>query len=94
MAPAKNDPIKNVPTNIITGFLGVGKTSAIVHLLQSKPDDERWAILVNEFGEIGVDGALLQGQSTEELGVFIREVPGGCMCCAAGVPIWWRTVWP
>ena len=87
MAPAKNDPIKNVPTNIITGFLGVGKSSAIVHLLQSKPDDERWAILVNEFGEIGVDGALLQGQSTEESGVFIREVPGGCMCCAAGVPM-------
>ena len=81
------DRIQAVPTNIITGFLGVGKTSAILHFLKSKPDNERWAVLVNEFGEIGVDGTLFQGQSTEESGVFIREVPGGCMCCAAGVPM-------
>lgn len=76
-----------VPTNIITGFLGVGKTSAILHLLKAKPAIERWAVLVNEFGEIGVDGSLYQGQHTEENGVFIREVPGGCMCCAAGLPM-------
>jgi G3E family GTPase len=76
-----------VPTNIITGFLGVGKTSAILHLLRHKPANERWAILVNEFGEIGVDGSLFQGQYTEENGVFIREVPGGCMCCASGLPM-------
>jgi G3E family GTPase len=79
--------IKAVPTNIITGFLGAGKTSAIVHLLQSKPKNERWAVLVNEFGEIGIDGSLMQGQYSEEQGVFIREVPGGCMCCAAGLPM-------
>lgn len=79
--------IKAVPTNIITGFLGVGKTSAIVHLLKSKPKHERWAVLVNEFGEIGVDGSLFEGQHTEEQGVFIREVPGGCMCCASGLPM-------
>lgn len=76
-----------VPTNIITGFLGVGKTSAILHLLKSKPANERWAVLVNEFGEIGVDGSLFQGRHTEEKGIFIREVPGGCMCCAAGLPM-------
>ena len=79
--------IEAVPTNIITGFLGVGKTSAILHLLKSKPDHERWAILVNEFGEIGVDGSLFKGQHSEEGNVFIREVPGGCMCCAAGLPM-------
>jgi G3E family GTPase len=79
--------ITSVPTNIITGFLGVGKTSAIMHLLQSKPDNERWAILVNEFGEIGVDGSLFAGLHGEEQQVFIREVPGGCMCCAAGLPM-------
>lgn len=79
--------ISNVPTNIITGFLGVGKTSAILNLLQQKPDNERWAVLVNEFGEIGIDGSLFQGQMTEENGVFISEVPGGCMCCAAGLPM-------
>ena len=49
--------------NVITGFLGVGKTTAILNLLQQKPDDELWAILVNEFGEIGVDGGLMQGLS-------------------------------
>ena len=54
--------IHAVPTNIITGFLGVGKTSAILHLLKSKPGNECWAVLVNEFGEIGVDGSLLEGQ--------------------------------
>ena len=79
--------IFSVPTNIITGFLGAGKTSAIFHLLKNKPDNERWAVLVNEFGEIGVDGSLFQGQSTEESGVFIREIPGGCMCCTTGVPM-------
>ncbi|WP_304438858.1 GTP-binding protein, partial [Oleiphilus sp. HI0086] len=76
-----------VPTNIITGFLGVGKTSAILNLLKQKPDNERWAVLVNEFGEIGVDGSLFQGQSSQEQGVFIKEVPGGCMCCASGLPM-------
>lgn len=79
--------IRAVATNIITGFLGVGKTSTILHLLKNKPVDERWAILVNEFGEIGVDGSLLEGQQPQESGVYISEVPGGCMCCAAGVPM-------
>lgn len=79
--------MSGIPTNIITGFLGVGKTSAISNLLANKPDNERWAVLVNEFGEIGVDGSLVQGQQREEQQVFIREVPGGCMCCAAGLPM-------
>lgn len=76
-----------VPTNIITGFLGVGKTSAILHLLAQKPADERWAILVNEFGEIGIDKNLFDGQLNNQNSVFIREVPGGCMCCAASLPM-------
>ena len=76
-----------IPTNIITGFLGVGKTTAILSLLNTRPANERWAVLVNEFGEIGIDGGLFRGQYDEESGVFIREVPGGCMCCAAGLPM-------
>lgn len=84
---ASEQKISSVPTNMITGFLGVGKTSAILHLLKSKPADERWAVLVNEFGEIGVDGSLFEGRGGEEQGIFIREVPGGCMCCAAGLPM-------
>ena len=83
----EQDTLSNIPTNIITGFLGAGKTSAILHLLKSKPENERWAVLVNEFGEIGVDGSLFEGQHTNEQGVFIKEVPGGCMCCAAGLPM-------
>ncbi|WP_417548487.1 CobW family GTP-binding protein [Marinobacter segnicrescens] len=79
--------LKTIPTNIITGFLGAGKTTAILHLLRHKPDNERWAVLINEFGEIGVDGTLVQGTHTEEDGIFVREVPGGCMCCTAGLPM-------
>ncbi|SHO57672.1 CobW family GTP-binding protein [Vibrio quintilis] len=73
---------QRVPVNIITGFLGTGKTTAILHLLKNKPAHENWAILVNEFGEIGIDGALLSEQDA-----IVKEVPGGCMCCTAGVPM-------
>ncbi len=51
--------MKKIPTNIITGFLGVGKTTTILQLLKNKPENESWAVLVNEFGEIGIDGAFL-----------------------------------
>lgn len=83
----KPDQISGVPTNIITGFLGVGKTSTILHLLKNKPEQERWAVLVNEFGEIGIDGSIVESLYSEQQGVFIREVPGGCMCCTAGLPM-------
>ena len=71
-----------IPTNIITGFLGVGKTTAISHLLSSKPADEVWSVLVNEFGEIGIDGTMLK-----QVNAHVREVPGGCICCVAGLPM-------
>lgn len=74
-----------IPTNVITGFLGVGKTTAIQHLLANKPDNERWAVLVNEFGEVGIDASMM-GEDAED-GIFMREVPGGCMCCTAGLPM-------
>ena len=79
--------MKPTAVNVITGFLGVGKTTAILNLLQQKPDDELWAILVNEFGEIGVDGGLLKGQAPVRDDVMVFEIPGGCMCCAAGLPM-------
>lgn len=69
-------------TNLITGFLGSGKTTTIQHLLRQKPADENWAILVNEFGEVGIDGALLANQ-----GATLKEIPGGCMCCVNGLPM-------
>jgi len=71
-----------VPVNLITGFLGSGKTSLISRLLALKPAAETWAVLLNEFGEVGLDAALLGSRGQ----VVIREVPGGCLCCAAGVP--------
>jgi len=80
-----------IPTNIITGFLGVGKTTAIQQLLKQKPAGEVWGILVNEFGQIGIDGTLLSafsgtlGESEEH--IVIKEVPGGCLCCVAGLPM-------
>ena len=74
-----------VPTNIITGFLGTGKTTTILQLLKNKPAEERWAVLVNEFGEVGIDGRLLGGASGDD--IFVHEVPGGCMCCANGLPV-------
>ena len=82
---SKQLPIQSVPTNVITGFLGAGKTTLIHQLLKNKPPHERWAILVNEFGEIGIDGAFFEGKRQGD--VFVREVPGGCMCCASGLPM-------
>ena len=81
---SRNMTLRAIPTNIITGFLGVGKTTAIRHLLEHKPKNERWAVLVNEFGEVGIDGSLF---ARGKQNIFIREVPGGCMCCAAGLPM-------
>ncbi|MCG7201253.1 GTP-binding protein [Marinobacter pelagius] len=76
------DISRPIPTNLILGFLGVGKTTAILDLLKHKPEHETWAVLVNEFGEVGIDGALLETE-----GAFVREIPGGCMCCVAGLPM-------
>lgn len=69
-------------TNLITGFLGSGKTTTLRHLLAQKPEGEKWAVLVNEFGEIGIDGALLA-----DSGAVLKEIPGGCMCCVNGLPM-------
>lgn len=82
-----NTPLQGIPTNVVSGFLGSGKTTTLLHLLKTKPADERWAVLVNEFGEVGVDGSLFQGLHSEQGGVFVKEVPGGCMCCTAGLPM-------
>jgi len=68
------------PVTIITGFLGTGKTTAILSAFEHRPENERWAVIVNEFGEIGLDGAILGGIAT-------KEIPGGCICCTAGVAL-------
>jgi G3E family GTPase len=69
--------------HLVTGFLGTGKTTSILHWLQHKPAAEKWAVLVNEFGEVGVDGEILRQLGN---GIAVREVPGGCLCCVSGLP--------
>lgn len=76
---------QGIKVTVITGFLGAGKTSLIRHLLTQAPAYERWAVLVNEFGDIGLDGVLLKN-TQQQGGLFkdniaIKEVPGGCVCC-------------
>ncbi|MFI5198504.1 MAG: CobW family GTP-binding protein [Thermoanaerobaculia bacterium] len=69
----------SVPVHILSGFLGVGKTTAVKDLLARRADRERIAIVVNEFGTLGVDGALLSDCAS----CILKEVPGGCVCCTA-----------
>ncbi|WP_394128892.1 CobW family GTP-binding protein [Shewanella maritima] len=77
---------KKINVNVITGFLGVGKTSLIKTLLQHKPDNETWAVLVNEFGQVGIDASLMSAKDKAAGELLIKQVPGGCLCCAAGLP--------
>lgn len=77
------DILQNIPTHVIAGPLGAGKTSLIKHLLRQKPAGERWAVLINEFGQIGLDAALL---TTGDDGIALGEVAGGCLCCVNGAP--------
>ena len=76
-----------IPTNLITGFLGVGKTTAIRDLAARRPPHERWAILINEYGEVGLDQALIEGDGDSELA--ISEIAGGCFCCSMEVSLDW-----
>ena len=71
-----------VPCNIITGPLGSGKSTAILKLLRDWSDGN-WAVLVNEIGDVGIDGAI--ARSTGGDGTMVAEIAGGCICCANGV---------
>ena len=75
--------LEQIPTHVIAGPLGAGKTSLLRQLLAQKPAEERWALLINEFGAIGLDAALLE---TGEDGIAMAEVAGGCVCCVSGAP--------
>ncbi|MHB8869554.1 MAG: CobW family GTP-binding protein [Thermoleophilia bacterium] len=61
--------------DIIAGYLGAGKTTCILEMIQNDPDPSRLAVLVNEFGDVGIDAALL-GEGTE-----VVELASGCICC-------------
>ena len=68
------------PVHLITGFLGAGKTTAILRFFDTKPAGENWAILINEFGKISIDGQTLRSKSSEG---SVFEISGGCICCSA-----------
>ena len=68
---------ERIPITLLTGFLGAGKTTLVNRLL-SAPDAGKIAVIVNEFGEIGIDGDLIARADEDML-----ELTNGCICCAA-----------
>ena len=70
-----------IPTTVVTGFLGTGKTTLIRHLLQNA-GGRRLAVVVNEFGDVGIDGEILRGCGVEGCeDEDILELANGCICC-------------
>lgn len=73
--------LTKIPVTVITGFLGAGKTSLIRHLMQN-PQGRRLAVLVNEFGTVGVDGDILRSCADDNCPAeAIVELANGCICC-------------
>jgi cobalamin biosynthesis protein CobW len=73
--------MRRVPATVITGFLGAGKTSLVRHLL-ARAQGRRLAVIVNEFGELGIDRELLLGCGDESCTEDdIVELANGCLCC-------------
>jgi len=73
--------LAKVPCTIVTGFLGAGKTTLIRHVLETA-HGRRLAVIVNEFGDVGIDGELLKGCGVETCPEEnIVELANGCICC-------------
>ena len=76
LSPSRQ-PLRSIPVHIVSGFLGSGKSTLIRALLESKPPHEHWAILVNEFGQVGIDQTMFESGDD----ITIKGLPGGCLCC-------------
>ena len=76
--------LAKLPVTIVTGFLGSGKTTLLRHMLDNA-QGRRIAVIVNEFGELGIDGEILKqcsiGCSEEEASGRVYELANGCLCC-------------
>lgn len=70
-------PLADVPVHLVTGFLGSGKSTLIRRLIEQKPEGERWAVVINEFGRVGIDQAMF----AEHDDLLVKGLPGGCLCC-------------
>ncbi|RFC64951.1 DUF3623 family protein [Fulvimarina endophytica] len=68
---------KPFAVEIVVGFLGAGKTTTLRRMLNEANPAEKTVVLVNDFGELGIDGSLLSGQ-----GADVVELPNGCICCS------------
>ena len=66
---------EKIPVTVLTGYLGAGKTTLLNRIL-SEPHGQKFAVIVNEFGEIGIDNDLVVGADEE-----IFEMNNGCICC-------------
>ena len=74
-------PMAKIPVTIITGFLGSGKTTLIRHVLEHA-QGRRLALIINEFGDVGVDGAILKSCGVDACpDENIVELANGCLCC-------------
>ena len=72
---------RKIPATIVTGFLGAGKTTLIRHVLENA-GDRRLALIINEFGDVGVDGDILRACGVENCPEEnIVELANGCLCC-------------
>ena len=76
--------LAKLPVTIVTGFLGSGKTTLLRHMLDNA-QGRRIAVIVNEFGELGIDGEILKqcsiGCTEEEANGRVYELANGCLCC-------------
>src|SRR5512135_2710297 len=74
-APAPDTTASKIPVTVLTGYLGAGKTTLLNRIL-SEPHGKKYAVIVNEFGEIGIDNELVVNADEE-----VFEMNNGCICC-------------